>query len=86
MQYLLDKLAYAHWYRERFKEPPDTQLTADDSRVILELDHTSRLSSPEEKVVHVHVVGGSVGVPIQMEFAVAKRCLVPYPASNTTKA
>ena len=86
MQYILDKLSYSHWYRQRFNEAPDTQLTDADSRVILELDHTSKLSSPEEKVVYVHVVAGSVGVPIRMQFAVSKRCLVPYPASNTPRS
>ena len=85
MQYILDKLTYSHWYRQRFNEAPDTQLTDADSRVILELDHTSKLSSPEEKVVHVHVVAGSVGVPIQMQFAVVKRCLVPYQIDNAIR-
>lgn len=78
MQYILDKLTYARWYRDRFRDPPDPDLIANDSKVILELDGTSKLSSPDEKIVYVHVVAGSVGVPIRMAFAVAKNCLIPY--------
>nr|AUN37589.1 hypothetical protein [uncultured bacterium] len=31
----------------------------------------------------VHVVAGSVGVPMRMQFAVAKRCLKPYSANTS---
>src|SRR3569832_1065491 len=78
MQYRLDKSAYARWYTERFREPPDPQLMAAGATVIVELEKKSKLSSPNEKVVHVHTTKGSVGVPLEMGFVVAKRCLVPY--------
>jgi hypothetical protein len=78
MQYRLDKSAYARWYTERFREPPDPQLMAADSTVIVELEKRSKLSSQNDKVVHVHTAKGSVGVPLEMGFVVAKRCLVPY--------
>lgn len=78
MRYLLDKFAYAQWFSERFREPPEPQLVSIGSTVIVELEGTSKLSSPEEKVVHVHIVTGSVGVPLGMGFVVAKRCLIPH--------
>ena len=78
MRYSLDKLAYARWYRERFKAPPDADLISVESTVILELEGTSKLSSRDQAVVHVRVAAGSVGVSLGMEFAVAQTCLKPY--------
>ena len=77
MHYVLNKIAYAEWYRNRFQAIPEAELTAAESVIILELDDTSKLTSSDEPVVHVRVVIGSIGVSIGMEFAVAKRCLVP---------
>ena len=77
-QYLLDKDAYAQWFRDRFSEPPEFQLTAAGSTVIVELEGTSGLSTRKEKIVYVQVVAGSVGVSLGTGFVVPKRCLVRY--------
>ena len=77
-QYLLDKDAYAQWFRDRFREPPEPQLTAPGSTVIVELNGTSGLSTRKEKIVYVQVVAGSVGVSLGIGFVAPKRCLVRY--------